>query len=126
MSNGRCLIALAASDTLGLQGRLSPHFGRCHSWVLVEAEGDEPRSVRILANPFAASHDCQQLAGLLAEMKVTDVVAGGLGHKALVALHEKGIRAVTGFSGRIDQCLESYFRGERPASKLCTGHAHSH
>jgi predicted Fe-Mo cluster-binding NifX family protein len=125
MSNPTRRIAFAASDTLGLQGRLSPHFGRCHSWVLVEVGGEEPFAVRILANPLSGSHDCTQLASLLAEMEVDEVVAGGLGMKAQRALAEKGIQAATGFEGSVEECLRSYLAGLRPPESLCSGH-HPH
>jgi len=126
MSDSIRRIALAASDTLGLEGRLSPHFGRCHSWVLAEVIEGELREVRILANPFAGTHDCERLASLLDEIQVHEVVAGGLGARAERALRARGIRAATGFRGGIEESLTAYLQGVRPPARICEGHSHSH
>ncbi len=117
MSSSARRIALAASDTLGMRGHLSPHFGKCHSWVLVEVVGQEFREVRILANPLAGAHACEQLASLLAEMAVDEVVAGRLGTKVEQALSEKGIVSTTGFHGGVENCLRSYLAGACPPAR---------
>lgn len=124
MEKAKRTVAIASSSTLGLKDSVSQHFGKCRSWVFVDLEGEEIRDVRILANPFEHDHSCSTVAAFLDEQGVNVVLAGGLGRNAHGHLLSRGIEALSGFSGQVEECLCAWMRGDRPGPALCEHHGH--
>jgi predicted Fe-Mo cluster-binding NifX family protein len=92
--------------------------------VFVDLAGEEILDVRILANPFEHDHSCSTVAAFLDEQGANVVLAGGLGRNAHGHLLSRGIEALSGFSGGVEECLRSWMRGERPRPALCEHHGH--
>ncbi len=70
MENRKLTVVVAANDTLGLKGWVSPHFGHCRSWVFVEVEGGKIASSKVLSNPYEREHHCSSVSDFLAEQGV--------------------------------------------------------
>ena len=49
-------IAISADDKNGLDSPISPHFGRCLCFILVDVEGQEVNSVTAVDNPYYGNH----------------------------------------------------------------------
>ncbi len=122
MDSAKRTIAVAANDTLGLKGWVSPHFGHCRSWVLVEVEDGKIVSSRVIANPYEREHHCNNVSDFLAELGAKVVIAGGLGRSAHGHLLEHGIEAVTGYTGKVQDSVEAWLRGESPDDAICDHH----
>ncbi len=122
----RQTVAVAASDTLGLKGWVSPHFGHCRSWVFVEVEDGRIVSSRTLSNPYEHRHHCSSVSEFLAEQGAQVVISGGLGRRAHGYLVQKGIELATGYWGTVEESVRSWMRGERPVAAICDHHGERH
>jgi predicted Fe-Mo cluster-binding NifX family protein len=76
-------------------GRLSPHFGHCEAFAVVEAE---PETGIIVGEGVvdAPPHQPGLLPGWLGSMGVDVVIAGGMGRRALSLFADHGIEVVVG------------------------------
>ena len=61
-------------------GRLCSHFGHCQQFALVDVENNTIMGERLITPP---PHEPGLLPGWLAERGVTNVIAGGMGQRAL-------------------------------------------
>jgi len=50
-------IAIAVLDANGLDAQVSPHFGRCPYFVLIETDGQEVCAVETVTNPYYPNHE---------------------------------------------------------------------
>ena len=116
-------IAISAEDTSGLESVVSPHFGRCPHYVLVDVEGQEVKAVQSVGNPYYSQHSPGQVPGFINDQGVT----GGMGRRAIVFFEQYGIEAVTGASGTVRYALERYLGGQLRGVQPCresSEHAH--
>jgi predicted Fe-Mo cluster-binding NifX family protein len=69
-------------------GQLSTHFGHCEQFVFIDLESD-----KIVCEEFATppAHEPGVIPIWLADKGTTDVIAGGIGAKAIELLTEKNI-----------------------------------
>jgi predicted Fe-Mo cluster-binding NifX family protein len=74
-------------------GILSAHFGRCQQFAIIETD-----STNIIREIFVTSppHEPGLLPGWLAEKGVTDVIAGGMGHRAISLFNDNKINVFVG------------------------------
>lgn len=74
-------------------GVLCAHFGHCQTFAIVNVENDIITDVRELVPP-------EHVPGLypkwVAEFGVTDVIAGGMGQKAIMLFNQQNINAFVG------------------------------
>ena len=112
-------IAISAEDTSGLDSVVSPHFGRCPHYVLVDVEGQEIQTVQAVDNPYYAQHVPGQVPGFINSHGVNVMLTGGMGRRAIVFFEQYGIEAVTGASGMVRHALESYLGGELRGVQPC-------
>jgi len=120
-------IAVAAADAAGMDAMVSPHFGRCAYYVLVDVEGGELKGVQSLVNPWGGPHPAGAAPELIRGYGADVVVAGGMGRRAIGLFEEWGVRVVTGASGRVGEALERFLAGELAGSEPCVErHAHGH
>lgn len=82
-------IAVPVNET----GDLDSHFGHCRYFALLTAEDGEVISQELRQPP---PHEPGILPRWLAEQEVTDVIAGGLGNRAMQLLNSHNIRVYTG------------------------------
>jgi predicted Fe-Mo cluster-binding NifX family protein len=74
-------------------GQLDPHFGHCRQFTLVEVEDDLIQGTTILEAP---PHKPGLLPPWLVERDVTDVIAGGMGNRAIQLFNQFGINVFVG------------------------------
>ena len=113
-------IAIASEDHMGLNSKVSAHFGRCPYYTLVEVENGEIKKVSNVENPYYVSHGQPGDAPNFIKQQGADVIiAGGMGPRAIDFFNQLGIEAVTGASGRVADVIESYLKGDIKGTKPC-------
>ena len=74
-------------------GILDGHFGHCKFFaILTEEEGIIVKEEKLVPPP----HEPGVLPVCLAQNGVTDIIAGGMGHRAIQLLNQKGVNAFVG------------------------------
>ncbi|MFH0758514.1 MAG: NifB/NifX family molybdenum-iron cluster-binding protein [Bacteroidota bacterium] len=81
-------IAIPTSD-----GILDAHFGHCSQFAMVEVEDNEIRGISYLDAP---PHQPGLLPPWLAERGATDIIAGGMGQRAIDLFNEQGVNVFVG------------------------------
>ena len=74
-------------------GVLCPHFGHCQQFSIVETDGKTIVNEHFVVPP---PHEPGLLPAWLAEKAVTDVIAGGMGQKAITIFNSQKINVFTG------------------------------
>ena len=123
------LIAVASDDDRGLEGMVSPHFGRCPFYTMVTVEGGNITDVKVVPNPYAMNHAPGQVPAYLQSLGINTIIAGGMGQRAIGFFTSAGIEVVTGAMGNIGRVLRAYLSGEITGAQPCSDseeHAHSH
>ena len=85
-------IAVSADNKQGLDSVVSPHFGRCPYFVLVDLEGSQVQGVREVDNPFYGDHQPGQVPGFIASLRANVMLTGGMGGRAIMFFQQYGIR----------------------------------
>ena len=88
-------IAVSADNNEGLNSIVSPHFGRCPHFVLVDVEGQEIREVQSVDNPYYGNHQPGQVPGFIASHGANVMLTGGMGGRAIMFFQQYGIEGVT-------------------------------
>ncbi len=99
-------IAVPVSD-----GRLSGHFGRCDTVLMVDVD---PEARRVVGSEELAAppHQPGLLPRWMAQHGATVVLAGGMGQRALELFRSEGIDVVVGVSGEFPNLIvEQYLAG---------------
>jgi predicted Fe-Mo cluster-binding NifX family protein len=112
-------IVVSADDQGGLSGVVSPHFGRCPYFALVDLEGREVQQVNVVENPFYTSHQPGQVPNFINSLGANVMLTGGMGGRAIGFFQEFGIEAVTGAGGTVQHALEQYLGGELQGAAPC-------
>jgi predicted Fe-Mo cluster-binding NifX family protein len=74
-------------------GRLCSHFGHCQQFAIVDVESNVIVKEDLVTPP---PHEPGLLPGWLAERGVTDVIAGGMGERAINLFSKQNIRVNVG------------------------------
>lgn len=120
-------IAVSADDPRGLESVVSPHFGRCPYYVLVDVEGREVTATLVVANPFYGQHQPGQVPGFIRDHGANVMLTGGMGGRAVAFFEQYGIEPVTGATGSVRYALEQYLGGALRRAAPChesTAHGH--
>ena len=119
-------IAISASENSGLDSRVSPHFGRCPFFVLVDVE-EKIEAVQTITNPYYSHHQPGQVPGFVHEQGAEVMLTGGMGGRALDFFRQHGIQAVTGAAGTVRHAVEQFLQGVLEGSGPCRESVeHSH
>lgn len=96
---------------------VSPHFGRCPLFTIVDIEHGKMISRDVINNP---GHHPGFLPQFLHEKGVTAIVAGGMGQRAAGLFAEHGIETIVGISSGIDEVIDKLVKGTlRGGESLC-------
>lgn len=112
-------VAVSVDNNNGLDSVVSPHFGRCPYFVLVDLEGQEVKGVNTITNPYYGHHQPGQVPGFIRSQQADVMLTGGMGGRAIAFFEQYGIQAVTGASGTVRRALEQYLNGELRGAKPC-------
>ena len=112
-------IAISAEDTNGLDSVVSPHFGRCPHYILVDVEGQEVQAVQSVDNPYYGQHSPGMVPGFIHSQGANVMLTGGMGRRAIGFFEQYGIEAVTGASGTVRYALECYLGGTLYGAEPC-------
>lgn len=74
-------------------GKLDGHFGHCKQFAMVEVEENEIKDITYLDAP---PHQPGLLPPWLAERGATDIIAGGMGQRAINLFNERGVNVFVG------------------------------
>ena len=120
-------IAISAGENLGLDSKVSMHFGRCPYFVLVDFEENEVKATRTVSNPYYNQHQPGQVPGFIHSQQVDVMLTGGMGGRAIAFFEQYGIQAATGALGTVRTALEQYVGHELEEAAPCHGGAgHDH
>ena len=95
-------IAVPVNET----GNLDTHFGHCRYFSLLTAEDGQVVSEELMQPP---PHEPGILPRWLAQQAVTDVLAGGMGNRAIELFNQHNIRVYTGAPEMLAQELVKKF-----------------
>ena len=112
-------IAVSADSKDGLDSAVSPHFGRCAAFVLVDVEGDQVTTVTSIDNPYFHGHQPGQVPQFISEQGVHVMLTGGMGGRAVQFFDQANVEAVTGASGTVGDSIDSYLSGALTGSAPC-------
>jgi predicted Fe-Mo cluster-binding NifX family protein len=126
-------IAFSTEDQNGLDSRISHHFGRCPSYVLVDLDGETVQTVQAIANPYFQQHTPGMVPEFIHNQDVNVMVSGGMGRRALEFFAQFGIEVATGANGTVQTSLDAYLNGALSGAQPCRdsvehdhGHHHHH
>lgn len=120
-------VAVSADDGKGLDSIVSPHFGRCPYYILVDLDGCEVEHVAAVENPYYNQHQPGQVPQFIRDQGVDVMLTGGMGRRAIGFFEQYGIEAVTGAAGTVGRSLEQYLGGVLQTAEPCREsieHAH--
>ncbi|MDD5603161.1 MAG: NifB/NifX family molybdenum-iron cluster-binding protein [Eubacteriales bacterium] len=83
-------------------GYVSPHFGRCPTFTLLDIDDGKTISRFEISNP---GHEPGLIPDFLNRQGVVKIVCGGMGSRAKGFFEELGIEAVTGVDCTIDEAV---------------------
>jgi predicted Fe-Mo cluster-binding NifX family protein len=112
-------IAVSADSRDGLNSVISPHFGRCPHFILVDLEGHQIKGVREVDNPYYGNHQPGQVPALISSLGANVMLTGGMGGRAIMFFQQYGIEGVTGAYGTVRQSVERYLGGELRGAAPC-------
>lgn len=121
------LIAVSAETNQGVDSLVAHHFGRCPYFALVEVEGGEIQSVKVIDNPYHAAHQPGQVPGFINQQNADVMLSGGMGGRAIQFFTQFGIEAATGASGTVAEAVTHFLEGKlKGASSCAESEAHGH
>ncbi len=112
-------IAVAVLDANGLDAQISPHFGRCPYFALVEIAGQEVSAMEMVANPHYPNHEPGQVPAFIHNLGAQVMLAGGMGGRAVAFFKQYGIEPATGAAGTVRASLSRYLGGDLQGAAPC-------
>jgi predicted Fe-Mo cluster-binding NifX family protein len=112
-------IAVSADTKNGLESVVSPHFGRCPHFILVDLDGQDVSGIHEVANPFFGQHQPGQVPGFISNLGADVMLTGGMGGRAIMFFQQYGIEGVTGAYGTVRQSVERYLGGQLQGAEPC-------
>jgi predicted Fe-Mo cluster-binding NifX family protein len=91
------------------QGVLDAHFGHCQQFALADIEDDQIKEIHYIDAP---PHEPGLLPPWLAARGVTDIIAGGMGQRAVQLFNEKGVNVFVGAPrSTVEEILQGFLQG---------------
>ena len=101
---------------------VSPHFGRCPAFTILEMEDNDLISKETISNP---GHHQGYLPQYLKKIGVRCIVAGGMGMRAKELFRQENIDTILGVEGKIKEViskiLNNYLEGGESICKPGSG-----
>jgi ATP-binding protein involved in chromosome partitioning len=101
-------------------GLVSPHFGRCEEFLLIDVEGGEVKN-RFSGVP--PSRERGAIPRWLNEQGADVIIASGMGARAQSLFNEQGVQVVLGVAGSSpDEVVDLYLKGALEAGENVCEH----
>ena len=108
------------------EGRMSPHFGRCEGFALIEAD-PVARKILDMKTISAPPHERGAFPALLHQHGVTHVIVSGMGPRAVEMLHEHGIVVITGaLADGPEEAVQAFLAGNLQTGESPCDHGEGH
>ncbi len=120
-------IAISADTDQGLEAPVSPHFGRCPYYTLVDVEGQKVTAVTVVPNPYYPEHVPGAVPQFIHSQGVNVMLTGGMGYRAMSFFQQYGIQPVTGANGTVGEAVMHFVQGRLSGAAPCgesIAHAH--
>ncbi len=112
-------IAVASLSADGLEAEVSPHFGHCSHFTLIEVDGPMVCSVESFANPYLEQHQPGQIPEFIHSLGAQVMISGGMGGRAVAFFQQYGIEPATGAGGTVQETLARYLAGGLSGAAAC-------
>lgn len=112
-------IAVSADSKQGLDSVVSPHFGRCPHYILVDVEDHDVTGIQQVDSPYYGHHQPGQVPAFIHSLGADVMLAGGMGRRAIIFFEQFGIEGVTGAYGTVRQSVERYLGGQLRGAAPC-------
>ena len=112
-------VAISTDSKDDLESVVSPHFGRCPYFCLVDVEDRRVTNVTAVDNPFYGMHRPGQVPAFIRQQGATVMLTGGMGGRAIQFFQQMGIEAVTGAAGTVRLSMERFLGGELEGAAPC-------
>jgi predicted Fe-Mo cluster-binding NifX family protein len=112
-------IAIPVNDMGGLEATVSPHFGRCAAFALVQVADGTIVDAKTIPNPMASGHAVGDLPTMMRQLGANVVLAGGMGPRAIEFLARFGIEASRGATGLVKDAVLAYLDGHAAEAAPC-------
>ncbi len=90
------------------KGQVSPHFGRCPQFTILEVEENKVIGKKVIENP---GHHPGFLPRFLSDREVRYIIAGGMGTRAQQLFKVEGIDVILGIQGQIEEVVKKFLKG---------------
>lgn len=102
-----------ATNKGGLDDTISPVFGRCQTFTIIEVDGEDIKDVSILPNQYASgvSGVGIQAGQFIAQQGVKVVIAGNFGPNVSAVLSQAGIEMIVA-QGKVGDVVRKYINKE--------------
>ena len=106
-------IAVSAQQT-GLEAPVSPIFGRCPFFVLVEVEKDEIKLIKSMPNTAAQQLSAAGItaAQLIANEQVQVIITGSMGPRAFQVFNQLNIKVFGAIPGTVKDNVKAFIQGK--------------
>jgi len=102
---------------------VSEHFGHCIEYAVYVVENSKITSHKILESP---GHEPGKLPPFLASHKVTHVLAGGMGPRAVDLFCANNIEVFLGVRGPIESVIKDFIAGKIAQGESSCTHGPDH
>jgi predicted Fe-Mo cluster-binding NifX family protein len=100
---------------------VAPHFGHCPTFTIITVKDSKIQKKEVIPNP---GHKPGFLPRYLNDIGIDCIIAGGMGGSALQLFAERGIKAITGIRGLVDDVATAYVAGQLQAGESLCNHDH--
>lgn len=105
---------VVATQQGGLDDQVSPMFGRCQTYTIVDAEREGIEKTEVAQNQYADAMRGAgiQAAGFVANQEPEAVIAGNFGPNVASVLNQSGVKMVPASGVSVRQAVQKYLKGE--------------
>ncbi len=114
-------VGITLDDDKGSESLVSPHFGQCRYFCLVDLDSNSIKNVKVVPNTVVhGGGGCRAVDALVCHC-VTHVIAGGMGGGAQEKFARAGVE-VFGYSGKAKDALGDLIKNRLGGLNSCGGH----
>ncbi|HDT15734.1 MAG TPA: hypothetical protein ENN55_05945 [Firmicutes bacterium] len=114
-------IGVTLEDEKGIDSEVSPHFGQCSHFLIVDMEENGQMEKKVVKNNAVhGGGGCLAVDEMLSH-GVNRVIAGGMGVNAQKKFADAGVK-IYGFSGNVKKALDAFVKKELGGLEGCKEH----